>query len=154
MPGLERQAHALSVLSSVPADTIKTFADDVLGELEALGLAVEVLENRTGLVMLPAQDNAQGTNFFLGEVLISEARVRVDGALGYGACLGRDLEQALAIGILETFVRVLDDGAGHAELALTQRVRDFIAAQTEVQREQDQHLMRRVEATRVQMETF
>ena len=77
--GLEYQSRALSTLSAVPAQTLKNFTDELLGDLEVLNVRIEVLENRTGLVMLPARDNAHGTSFFLGEVLVSEARVRVDG---------------------------------------------------------------------------
>jgi alpha-D-ribose 1-methylphosphonate 5-triphosphate synthase subunit PhnG len=154
MNGLEYQAHALSTLSSVPAQTLKSFTDELLGDLEVLNVRIEVLENRTGLVMLPAQDNAHGTRFFLGEVLVSEARVRVDGVEGYGACLGRDLEQSLAVGILDTFLRVHDDEASPAERALEERIHSFIATQANVQLEQDAALMQRVESTRVEMETF
>ncbi len=157
--GLEYQSHALSTLSSVPAQTLKNFTDELLGDLEVLNVRVEVLENRTGLVMLPAQDNAQGTRFFLGEVLVSEARVRVDGVEGYGACLGRDLEQSLAVGILDTFLQVLDDEASPAERAIEERaieerIHAFIAAQSNAQLEQDLALMQKVESTRVEMETF
>jgi alpha-D-ribose 1-methylphosphonate 5-triphosphate synthase subunit PhnG len=152
--GLEYQAHALSTLSSVSAQTLKNFTDELLGDLEVLNVSIEVLENRTGLVMLPAQDNAHGTRFFLGEVLVSEARVRVDGVEGYGACLGRDLEQSLAVGILDTFLRVHDDEASPAERALEERVHAFIAGQANAQLEQDAALTRRVESTRVEMETF
>ena len=147
------QAHALSTLSGVPAQALKNFTDELLGDLEVLNVSIEVLENRTGLVMLPARDNAQGTKFFLGEVLVSEARVRVDGVEGYGACLGRDLEQSLAVGILDRFLR-LHDEASPAERAIEERIHSFIAAQSDVQLEQDAALMRRVESTRVEMETF
>ena len=154
MNGLEYQAHALSTLSSVPAQTLKSFTNELLGDFDVLKVRIEVLENRTGLVMLPAQDNAHGTRFFLGEVLVSEARVRVDGVEGYGACLGRDLEQSLAVGILDTFLRVHDDEASPAERAIEERIHSFIAAQAKMQLEQDAALMRQVEATRVEMETF
>ena len=152
--GLEYQSRALSTLSGVPAQTLKQFTDELLGDLEMLNVRIEVLENRTGLVMLPARDNAHGTSFFLGEVLVSEARVRVDGVEGYGACLGRDLEQSLALGILDTFLRVLDDEASPAERAIEERIHAFIAAQSDAQLERDAALMRKVESTRVEMETF
>jgi alpha-D-ribose 1-methylphosphonate 5-triphosphate synthase subunit PhnG len=87
-------------------------------------------------------------------VLVSEARVRVDGIEGYGACLGRDLEQSLAVGILDTFLQVLDDEASPAERAIEERIHSFIAAQSNAQIEQDTALMQKVELTRVEMETF
>ncbi|MDX8349434.1 phosphonate C-P lyase system protein PhnG [Cognatiyoonia sp. IB215446] len=59
----------LSALARADADRLKAFAEGLVAELDA----IDVLENRTGLVMLPMQDTAQGTNFHLGEVLVSKA---------------------------------------------------------------------------------
>ncbi|MBC8078179.1 MAG: phosphonate C-P lyase system protein PhnG, partial [Chloroflexales bacterium] len=89
----EEQAAWLSILSRAPADIVKQFADDLL---PALG-PIEVLHNRTGLVLLPMADTVTGTPFYLGEVLLAEAYVQLAEGSGYGACLGRDLEQALAL---------------------------------------------------------
>ncbi len=135
--------HPLTVLNRVPAQDIKTFVDDLLPDLEAHGL--KVLENRTGLVMLPAQDTAQGATFHLGEVLVSEARVRIGSSEGYTALLGRDLEQALAVALLD---------AAQREKVLLERIERFLEQQDRIQTAEDQRLLRKVQATRVQMETF
>ncbi|MBC8100230.1 MAG: phosphonate C-P lyase system protein PhnG, partial [Armatimonadetes bacterium] len=88
----------LTTLTHAPPADVKAFAEDVLAQLGA----VQVLVNRTGLVMLPYTDSAQGTVFHLGEVLVSEAHIRLpDGAEGYAMCTGRDLVQALAVAILD-----------------------------------------------------
>src|SRR5262245_57147683 len=91
------QSTYLSVLSRSPAAAVKQFADALI---PALG-SIEVVRNRTGLVMVPMQDTGQGTLFYLGEALIAEAHVRLGAAEGYAACLGRDLEQALAIALID-----------------------------------------------------
>ena len=135
--------HPLTTLNRVPAHVIKSFVDDLLPDLELHGISV--LENRTGLVMLPAQDTAQGATFHLGEVLVSEARVKVGSSEGYSATLGRDLEQALAVALLD---------AAQGEQVSVKRIEKFLEQQDRIQVAEDQKLLRKVQATRVQMETF
>lgn len=132
----------LTALTQTPADILKVFADQVLLDIRR----VEVLENRVGLTMWPMRDPVKGTDFFLGEVLIAEARVRVGGEVdGYGACLGRDLEQALGIAVL--------DAAWRAGIVAA-RIEAFAAEQARVQAEADERLLKQVEATRITLETF
>lgn len=143
LTGSAEQSHCLSVLSQAPASEVKSFADSLIPELGQ----IEVLQNRTGLAMLPMQDPVQGTTFYLGEVLLAEAHVSlVDHCVeGYAACLGRDVEHALAIALV--------DAAIAAELA-QEAIADFVTAQAIRLEAADKHLLRQVEATRVEMETF
>jgi alpha-D-ribose 1-methylphosphonate 5-triphosphate synthase subunit PhnG len=134
--------HDLSTLTHAPSGRVKELADDVI---PALG-SVSVLENRTGLVMLPYTDSAQGTRFHLGEVLVAEAWVRLEnGVEGYAAVVGRDLLQAVAIALLDAALR--------ADIA-TERIQEFIHTQQTEQQQTDDELLRQVEATRIEMETF
>ncbi len=142
-PNLEEQGRWLSVLARAEAEAVKAFTEKLLPELERQGL--EVLENRMGLVMLPATDTAQGTRFHVGEVLVAASRVRLGGLEGYAVCLGRDLEQTLAIAILDAALQ----GGWHAE-----RVRAFVEQQAAKQSAEDARLARQIAATRVTMETF
>jgi alpha-D-ribose 1-methylphosphonate 5-triphosphate synthase subunit PhnG len=126
----------------VPAEAIKLFADEMIPHLGS----ITVLQNRTGLVMLPYTDSAQGTRFHLGEVLVAEAHVRLDSGIeGYAACVGRDLLQALAIALLDAALR--------AEIQIP-AIEAFLIEQQIAQKEADEQLLRQVEATRVEMETF
>ncbi len=135
-------SEILSVLTHTPAEVIKLFADEIIPDLGS----VVVLQNRTGLIMLPYTDTAHGTHFHLGEVLVAEAHVRLEnGVEGYAACTGRDLLQALAVALLDAALR-----AG----IQTEAIQAFVAKQAEVQRQADEQLLRQVEATRVEMETF
>jgi alpha-D-ribose 1-methylphosphonate 5-triphosphate synthase subunit PhnG len=135
------QSEYLSILSRSPAAEVKQFADAIIPSLGP----IQVLYNRTGLAMAPMRDSAQGTAFYLGEALIAEAHVRLGKAEGYGACLGRDLEQALAIALLDAAIV-----AGMAR----ERIRAFIQQQAAAQAEADGRLLQQVEATRVELETF
>ncbi|MCS6848313.1 MAG: phosphonate C-P lyase system protein PhnG [Anaerolineae bacterium] len=139
-------AHLLSVLSRMPARDVVALADDVLASLRD----VRVIQNRTGIVMLPYRDSAKGVTFHLGEVLMAEAHVRITlpagrQVEGYGACLGRDVRHALAIAVLDAALR----GGVQVE-----RIEAFVTAQAAALDAQDAALLAKVEATRVVMETF
>jgi alpha-D-ribose 1-methylphosphonate 5-triphosphate synthase subunit PhnG len=136
-----QQATYLEVLARAPAELVKQFADDLIPHLGS----IEVLQNRTGLVMLPMQDSAQGTTFYLGEVLIAEAHVRLNAGEGYGACLGRDLEQALAIALLDA---ALVAGIEH------DRIGHFLQARAAELAADDQELRQAAATTGVDLETF
>lgn len=133
----------LSVLAQCPPDQLKQFVDSVLPELGD----VDVIKNRSGITMLPYRDSAKGTTFLLGEVLVSEAHVRLrqHDAEGYGACIGRDTVQALAVAILDAALRAGQHPA---------RIEQFVQAQRAVLAQTEAALMAQVDATRVQMETF
>lgn len=131
----------LSCLARCDAARLKEFAEPLIAGLGD----VEVLQNRTGLVMLPMRDTAQGTNFHLGEVLVSEARISAHGQEGYGMRRGRDLEAAMAMAVVDLAVAL-----GQAPAPITEFLR-----QTQDRHEaEDRDTLRRVEATRVDMETF
>jgi alpha-D-ribose 1-methylphosphonate 5-triphosphate synthase subunit PhnG len=135
------QSTYLSVLSRSPAAMVKLFADVLIPTLGS----IEVLRNRTGLVMVPMQDSGQGAAFYLGEALVAEAHVRVGEVEGYAACLGRDLEQALAIALIDAAVV-----AGIAQ----EQIAAFVQAQAAALDGADRQLVQQVETTRVEMETF
>jgi alpha-D-ribose 1-methylphosphonate 5-triphosphate synthase subunit PhnG len=137
------QGEYLSVLTLTPADEVKDFTESLLDNLGQ----ISVLQNRTGLVMLPYRDTAQGSAFYLGEVLVAEAHVRLEyyKTEGYGVCTGRDLEQALAVALL--------DAALQAGIKKT-HIEEFINEQQQKQQTADNVLLKQVESTRVVMETF
>lgn len=145
-PPIGRFDHdtAVGLLARATPDDVKRAAETVLPGLGG----IEVIKNRTGLVMLPCRDTAQGIPFHLGEVLVAEAHIRLtdraDGE-GYGACVGRDLEHAMAIAVL--------DAAAEAGVDIPVIV-DLLERQSRDLGRKDNALLRRVEATRVEMETF
>lgn len=135
------QSTFLSILSQAPTQEVKLFADALIPDLGP----IEVIRNRTGLVMLPAIEPVKGAAFYLGEALIAEAYVRLAETEGYAACLGRDLEFALAIALMD---------AARAANITTQKIDAFVADQAARQATAEQQLHTEVEATRVEMETF
>lgn len=131
----------LSVLARADATRLKAFAEPLIADLGD----IEVRENRTGLVMLPMRDTAQGVHFHLGEVLMSEARISAAGVEGYGMRRGRDLEAAMAMALVDLCIAL---GLRHDDCAA------FVEAEAQSQAAEDEATLKRVEATRVDMETF
>jgi alpha-D-ribose 1-methylphosphonate 5-triphosphate synthase subunit PhnG len=141
--GTTSHAHRLDTLARADDAALKAMAEALL---PALG-EIEVVQSRTGLVMLPMRDTVATTDFHLGEVLVAEAHIRLPGTTieGYGMVTGRDLQRAMAMAVI--------DAAAMAEKD-TARIAQFIAAHAERGRQADAERLRAVEATRVDMETF
>ncbi len=131
----------LGTLARADGARLKAFAETLIPDLGD----IEVLKSQSGLVMLPMRDTAKGTAFHLGEVLMSEAHIRKGDVQGYGMRRGHDLEASIAMALIDlamsTDVRVSECEA-------------FSAAEAKALKAKDDDVMRRVEATRVNMETF
>ncbi|MEO0544184.1 MAG: phosphonate C-P lyase system protein PhnG [Pseudomonadota bacterium] len=131
----------LNVLARANAARLKKFAESLIGHLGQ----IEVLHSRTGLVMVPMRDTAQGTNFHLGEVLVSEAHIQSDHHQGYGMRRGHDLEASMAMALVDL---ALQRGIASDNCSA------FIAEEAAAIEHADVETLKRVEATRVDMETF
>lgn len=140
LPGWSH-AGLLSVAARADAVRLRALGEALIPALDP----IEVLESRTGLVMLPMRDTARGAAFHLGEVLVAQAHVRARGARGYGVRRGRDLEAAMAMALVD-----LAAALGVAR----DRCAAFLAQEAAAQAAADEATLRRVEATRVEMETF
>ena len=142
-PASFSHASMLDILARADAEEIKAVAEDLLDELGP----VEVFVNRTGLAMLPYTDTVQNTAFHLGEVLMSEAHIRLPdyGVEGYGSIIGRDLEHAMAMAVIDASFAAEIGKAG---------IENFLTSAQHRQTEDDDIKLRKVEATRVRMETF
>jgi alpha-D-ribose 1-methylphosphonate 5-triphosphate synthase subunit PhnG len=141
---LSSHGFVLDTLARSDAGDLKRFAETLLPEIGA----IEAVASRTGLVMLPFVDTVLNTAFHLGEVLVAEAHIRLGdhGSLdGYGAVTGRDLERAMAMAVV--------DGALAAGIQAT-AIANFVEQQAARQAQEDTLRLRKVEATRVKMETF
>lgn len=146
----DQAAHRrlLETLARAEPAALKRLAETLLPTLGA----VEVLRCRTGLVMAPMRDTVEGDPFHLGEVLAAEAHIRAPAhrvadapAEGYGLLLSRDVERAMAMAIL--------DASWRAGLSRTE-IDAFIDAEAMRLAAEDEARLKRVEATRVDMETF
>lgn len=131
---------ALDTLARAEPARLKAFAEDLIPDLGA----IDVIRSRSGLVMLPMRDTAQGTTFHLGEVLVSEAHIQSGATPGYGMRQGHDLEAAMAMALVDLALKL-----GVQDAACT----DFIDAEARALNQADKKRLREVAATRVDMET-
>jgi alpha-D-ribose 1-methylphosphonate 5-triphosphate synthase subunit PhnG len=142
--GHDRTAHAeaLNLLARARPDGLKALAERLLEQLDDIA----VIANRTGLVMVPMRDTVENVDFHLGEVLVSQAHIAdAGGHIGYGMVTGRDLERAMAMAVIDLAMAVAP---------ATEAITQFMASERAHLALRDDHRMRRVEATRVEMETF
>ena len=142
-PASFSHASMLDILARADAEGIKAIAEELLDDVGA----VEVLVNRTGLAMLPYTDTVQNTAFHLGEVLMAEAHIRLPDrdVEGYGAIIGRDLEHAMAMAVIDASFASDIGKAG---------IVNFLTSEQRRQTQDHDIRLRKVEATRVRMETF
>lgn len=135
-------ADALNLLARARPEGLKALAESLLDDLGEIA----VIANRTGLVMVPMRDTVENVDFHLGEVLVSEAHITdARGRVGYGMITGRDLERAMAMAVIDLALAVELKSAA---------INQFMDAERTHVAQLDDARMRRVEATRVEMETF
>jgi|GEM_PF-437853 len=133
--------EVLSVLCQARPAPVKALAEHLIPDLEP----ITVLKSHTGLVMLPYIDTVQETPFHLGEIMGCEVHLAIEGGEGYAVCMGRDLEFATALALIDAALSTSHEQASIYTLA------DQEAA---YQAEQDAQILRAVATTRVEMETF
>jgi len=105
----ERTATALSspdmhkAVSAMDGPTVRA----LLEAISAQGAEI-IKEPETGLVMMNTRD-CFNTEFHLGEVLVTQAEVRISGQRGWGMIMGDDGERALLLAGLDVILRLSVD---------------------------------------------
>ena len=92
--------------------------DEVLTECSNDGLVQFITDIETGLdiqmviapklcmTMVQAEDSIDFQPFYLGEVLITECQLTVNGELGYGYCMGDAPQRAYSIAIIDALLNM------------------------------------------------
>lgn len=70
-------------------------------EIEEKYLVKIVEEPNYGLVMVKIREGAKKTLFYIGEVLVTEAKVLIQGKLGIGIVSGNDTELAYWLAVID-----------------------------------------------------
>lgn len=60
-----------------------------------------IADSAPGLVMTTMRETARRSRFYLGEVLVTEAKVQVNGTLGLGIIAGEDDQAALELAVID-----------------------------------------------------
>ena len=109
--------------------------------------SAEILEGpRAALVMVQVRESARRTAFCLGEVLVTEAKARVAGAVGLGLVRGWDESCAQDLAVIDAACRALaaDEAGWMRRLVEAEAVIDGALAAERT----------RLEATRVDFQTM
>jgi len=130
------------ILTLGPASLRREWADEIRARH-----AVETLEPaRAGLVMAKVRESARRGLFHLGEVLVTEAKVRVAGAPGLGLLRGWDEAGAEDLAVI--------DAAERAGLTLPTPWYDKLVAQEAALTAQLAHERAALDATKVDFQTM
>jgi len=115
--------------------------------LDDAATAVEVVKKPVcGMIMMRFRDTAEKCVFNIGEVLVTEAEVRIGSELGYAMVMGRDAEAALAGAIIDAAVE-----SGHP---LTPEIIDLLRSEEERLKEELQKRWAEVATTKVDFEVM
>lgn len=99
-----------------------------------------------GMIMMRFVDTAKNQAFNLGEVLITEAEVRIGDNRGYAMMMGMELEATLAGAILDAAVE-----SGHL---LSSRIIDLLRTEEERFKNELQEMRLKVNTTKVDFEAM
>lgn len=106
----------------------------------------EISAPEAALVMIKKREGARGSLFYLGEMLVTETRVRVGGTIGVGIAAGYAHEAARRMAVIDAaFNAALPETEGWDELLV--REEEAIAANDEAE-------SRRIARSRVAFESM
>ena len=103
-------------------------------------------EPSTGLTMINMRESAKQSLFYLGEVLISEAKVECRGHIGIGMIVGNELQKAYDLAVI--------DAGYQAELAIILRFEQELMKEKKWIDEQRAIQNQNILKTRVSFETM
>jgi alpha-D-ribose 1-methylphosphonate 5-triphosphate synthase subunit PhnG len=119
---------------------------DILDALWATGRIRVTREPLAGMVMFTLRDSF-GTDFHVGEVLMTQAEVSVEGQPGYGAVIGNEPEKSLLLAAIEA----LEKRDAQEDL---QKLADWLDKQLRKNKNRAANISRLAAATRVQFESM
>ena len=131
-------------LTVIPEPAAIRLAERILDG--SLGDVAVITPPTVGMVMARAQDGARGEVFNLGEVLVTEARVSIEGREGWGMVLGRAPDHALSVAVVDAGLE-----AGHRDGTEIERDLADLAAEAAAKTNEE---WVRVAPTRVQFDVF
>lgn len=128
---VERRFSALAVADDASVRELAECILEVAGDVEVLS------GPRAATMLVEMTESVQEQRFYLGEVVVSEASVSVQGSRGDALVIGRDLERAVAVavcdaaagaGVLADEVRALVERSESAAAAARRRESATVAA--------------------------
>ena len=117
-------------------------ADEIIKKYEVKN----VEEPNNGLVMIKMRDTAKKELFYLGEVLVTESKVYVNGALGVGIIAADDEETAYNLAVI--------DGAYKAGVSEIEKWDKLLEAEDELNMKREMKLSEKILETKVDFSTM
>lgn len=108
---------------------------------------LQVIKKPTpGMIMMRCRDNAHDCIFNFGEVLVTEAEVKIGDSLGYAMVMGMEPEKAIACAVLDCAVE-----AGHP---LASEIISMLKAEEQKLKKEKMRIWKEIETTRVDFEVM
>lgn len=97
-------------------------------EMEQFCTVQVIRHPSVGTTMIRAEDTVEGQPFYLGEALITECEVNVDGQPGFGICLGDEPVRSYCIAVIDALLQLPSPGLQSSDTRL-RRVNLFLSEQ-------------------------
>lgn len=120
----------------------KKLAEDIKNKYEVRSIE----DPNNGLVMIKMRETARRELFYLGEVLVTEAKVYVNGALGLGIVAGDEYELASNLAII--------DGAYRGNLEEIREWEELLLKEEELIKEKEKIETKKILETKVDFSTM
>jgi alpha-D-ribose 1-methylphosphonate 5-triphosphate synthase subunit PhnG len=92
------------ILCECTPDALETF----VRELESHHTVQIIRQPAVCMTMVRAEDSVEAQPFYLGEVLVTDCEVQVDGQAGYGLCMGDEPVRCYCMAVIDALL--LSDG--------------------------------------------
>lgn len=135
------QEERFEIIAFCRKGILLSLAEEVRKTLE-----IKIVKQNTALVMMQVKDSVEREIFNLGEVLVSEALVEINGVWGYTQVLGDDLEKAQAGAIL--------DAACEAKYPLTEKIVEKLNEEKDNYHREKAGEYAKIKSTRVKFEVM
>ena len=84
--------------------------------------AIQVVRHpAVGTTMIRAEDTVEGQPFYLGEALITECELNIDGQPGFGLCLGDEPVRSYCMAFLDALMLLSDSRLSRVEAFLSEQ---------------------------------
>jgi len=137
----ESPDHRQSLITNLDPASLR----QLFGLLAPAGVKI-LKEPGSGLVMMAVQDSL-GTDFYLGEILVTEAEAEYRGFKGYAMIMGEEPEKALLAAAVEAIW-----GSDHVDLQNS--IREFLTSRGEVLAARAAKERKLIARTKVSFETM
>lgn len=121
------------ILCECALEPLETF----VREMEQQCSVQVIRQPQVATTMIRAEDSVEGQPFYLGEALISECEVDVEGQAGYGLCLGDEPVRSYCIAVIDALLQLSDVRLSKVNAFLLEQ-EGHIAAQVQSEHKQIQ----------------